>query len=105
MIGVRRILVILLVLMAYGGCSRKGPVRTVPAGPSPPARTVPAPEGEQPRIDLAQAQSAIDVLLMLRDKTQGNRSEQESRLLEDILYDLQMRFVRAVREAARPSAS
>jgi len=48
--------------------------------------------------DLEQARSAIDILLMLRDKTHGNRTEQESRLLEEIVYDLQMRFVRAARE-------
>lgn len=48
--------------------------------------------------DLEQARSAIDILLMLRDKTHGNRTEQESRLLEEIVYDLQMRFVRIARE-------
>ena len=53
---------------------------------------------ESPR-DLARAQAAIDVLLMLREKTNGNRTEQESRLLEGLLYDLQMRFVSVVREA------
>ena len=47
------------------------------------------------RVDLEQAREAVDVLLLLRDKTNGNRTEQESRLLEEILYDLQMRFVRA----------
>jgi Domain of unknown function (DUF1844) len=56
------------------------------------------------RVDLGQAQAAIDVLLMLREKTQGNRSEDESRLLEDILYDLQMRFVRAARGPAQSGA-
>jgi Domain of unknown function (DUF1844) len=66
---------------------------------------VPDPETDQRRLDLGQAQAAIDVLLMLRDKTRGNRSEQESRLLEDILYDLQMRFVRAARGPSEPSAS
>jgi len=49
--------------------------------------------GEQ-RIDLDQAQEAIETLLLLRAKTEGNRTEAESRLLEEILYDLQMRFVR-----------
>jgi hypothetical protein len=34
---------------------------------------------------------------MLRDKTQGNRTDQESRLLEELVYDLQMRFVLAAR--------
>jgi len=53
------------------------------------------------RVDLEQAREAIDVLLLLRDKTSGNRTEQESRLLEEIVYDLQMRFVRAA-EAGRP---
>jgi hypothetical protein len=52
-------------------------------------------------VDLEQAQAAIDMLLLLRDKTSGNRTEQESRLLEEILYDLQMRFVRAA-EGKRP---
>lgn len=52
-------------------------------------------------VDLEQAQAAIDMLLLLRDKTSGNRTEQESRLLEEILYDLQIRFVRAA-DAKRP---
>ncbi|HET8578991.1 MAG TPA: DUF1844 domain-containing protein [Methylomirabilota bacterium] len=46
-------------------------------------------------VDLERAREAIDLLILLRDKTRGNRTEQESRLLEEILYDLQMRFVRA----------
>jgi hypothetical protein len=46
-------------------------------------------------VDLDQARDAIDMLALLRDKTAGNRTEEESRLLEQILYDLQMRFVRA----------
>lgn len=50
--------------------------------------------GEQ-SVDLAQAREAVDLLLLLRDKTEGNRTEHESRLLEDVLYDLEMRFVRA----------
>ena len=65
---------------------------------------VPDPEKNEQRVDLGPAQAAIDVLLMLREKTRGNRSEQETRLLEDILYDLQMRFVRASRSSS-PSAA
>jgi Domain of unknown function (DUF1844) len=55
----------------------------------------PDPSGGERSMDLGQAREAIDVLLLLRDKTNGNRTEQESRLLEEILYDVQMRFVRA----------
>ena len=56
------------------------------------------PQTNEARRDLGQARAAIDVLLMLREKTSGNRTEQENRLLEGILYDLQMRFVSTVRE-------
>ena len=45
--------------------------------------------------DLAQASEAIDILVLLREKTQGNRTPEESDLLEQIIYDLQLRFVRA----------
>jgi hypothetical protein len=50
--------------------------------------------GEQ-HVDLEQAREVIDILAVLRDKTRGNLTGEESQLLEDILYDLQMRFVRA----------
>lgn len=55
------------------------------------------PGAAEPHVDLDRARSLIDILVMLRAKTQGNRTEQESRLLEEIVYDLQMRFVHAAR--------
>lgn len=57
----------------------------------------PNPETGEHERDLEHAKEAIDTLLLLRDKTQGNRTEVESQLLEDILYDLEVRFVRAAR--------
>ena len=48
-------------------------------------------------VDLPQAREAIDILLLLRAKTEGNRSEHESQLLEEMLYDLQVRYVRAAK--------
>jgi Domain of unknown function (DUF1844) len=54
------------------------------------------------RVDLDQAQEAIETLLLLRVKTEGNRTEAESRLLEQILYDLQMRFVRVTEGGGAP---
>jgi hypothetical protein len=59
------------------------------------------PDTGQVRVDLEQAREAIDVLLLLRDKTNGNRTEQESQFLGQVLYDVQMRFVR-VSEDTRP---
>ncbi len=57
------------------------------------------PETGERHVDLDQARQAIDILLLLRDKTAGNRTESESRLLEQVLYDLQMRFVQATRQS------
>jgi hypothetical protein len=46
------------------------------------------------RVDMEQARGAIDALLLLRDKTAGNRTDEESQFLEQIVYDLQMWYVR-----------
>jgi hypothetical protein len=63
------------------------------------------PETGERVLDLAQAREAIDLLSLLRLKTEGNRTEQESHLLEEILYDLQLRFVQAAKgQAAKGTA-
>jgi Domain of unknown function (DUF1844) len=58
------------------------------------------PETGERILDLEQAKEAIDLLSLLRVKTEGNRTDQESHLLEEMLYDLQLRFVRAAKGAA-----
>lgn len=63
----------------------------------------PDPMTGQQRMDLEQAHEGIETLLLLRGKTEGNRTEQETRLLDEILYDLQMRYVQATRKAGRPA--
>lgn len=56
-------------------------------------------EGRAPTADLPMARQTIDILAMLQDKTQGNLSEQESKLLGNVLYDLRMRYVAKVEES------
>ena len=55
----------------------------------------PDPVTGRERRDLAEAREAIDILRLLRAKTEGNRTPDEDRLLQQIIYDLQLRFVRA----------
>jgi hypothetical protein len=56
-------------------------------------------------LDLGQAKEVIDLLSLLRLKTEGNRTEPETHLLEEILYDLQLRFVQVAKgQAAEGSA-
>ena len=62
---------------------------------------IPDPDSRECRINLPLAQHVIDVLRMLRDKTKGNLDEQEERLLGDLLYRLQLRYVEATRELER----
>ena len=46
---------------------------------------------------LPHAAEMIDLLLLLRDRTQGNRTAEETQVLEEVLYDLQLRYVRATK--------
>lgn len=55
------------------------------------------PGGGGGATDLAQAKFSIDLLRLLRDKTAGNLTADEGRFLEQLIYDLEMRFVRAAR--------
>ena len=51
--------------------------------------------GQRGETDLAGAAQMIELLSLLQTKTQGNLDPAESKLLEDLLYDLRMRFVQA----------
>ena len=48
--------------------------------------------------DLDQARYLIDLLALLQEKTNGNRSQKESELLEALLYDLRLRFVEKAKD-------
>lgn len=48
--------------------------------------------------DVPVAKQMIDILGMLRDKTRGNLNANEDRLMEDILFDLRMKYVEAVKK-------
>ena len=43
--------------------------------------------------DLGQAKALIDIIAMLGEKTAGNLSEDEGRMLEEMLYELRMQYV------------
>jgi hypothetical protein len=48
--------------------------------------------------DIPVAKQMIDIIGMLKDKTKGNLNAGEDRLTEDILYDLRMKYVEAVKK-------
>ena len=51
--------------------------------------------GEHGVTDLVAASQMIELLGLLQEKTRGNLDPAEAKLLEDLLYDLRMRFVQA----------
>jgi Domain of unknown function (DUF1844) len=56
------------------------------------------PISEKVELDVPVAKQMIDILAMLREKTRGNLNASEDRLMEDILFDLRMKYVEAVKK-------
>jgi Domain of unknown function (DUF1844) len=54
---------------------------------------VPNPMTNKIERDLEQARMSIDMLDMLKARTQGNLGEDESRMLEQVLRELKLNFV------------
>ncbi|MBX6422117.1 DUF1844 domain-containing protein [Thermosulfurimonas sp. F29] len=55
---------------------------------------LPNPETNEKSVNLELARHTIDTLDMLREKTRGNLTPDEERLLESILYELRIRYVK-----------
>ena len=51
------------------------------------------PEGQRPRVDIIGARQSIDLLGVLDEKTKGNLTPNESRMLETVLFELRMTFL------------
>jgi len=49
--------------------------------------------GEKRAPNLEQAGHVIEVLAMLEEKTRGNLTSEERQFLEQVLYELRLRFV------------
>lgn len=54
---------------------------------------LPDPLSNEKGINLSLAKQTIGILEMLKDKTRGNLSPDEDRLINNMLYDLRMKYV------------
>ena len=50
-------------------------------------------EGQRPRVDILGARSTIDLLGVLAEKTRGNLTDAEDRMLQSVLFDVRMAFL------------
>ncbi|MEZ4845734.1 MAG: DUF1844 domain-containing protein [Bdellovibrionota bacterium] len=53
------------------------------------------PVTKQKEKDISAAKQEIDLIMMLKNKTQGNLNDAEKKVLDQVLAELQMRFVEA----------
>jgi hypothetical protein len=51
--------------------------------------------GEVQQPDLQAAHQMIELIAILQDKTKGNLTPEEGKLVDDLLYELRLRFVQA----------
>jgi hypothetical protein len=62
---------------------------------------LPGPGGEYIPSDLANASRTIDLLEVLQEKTRSNLTSQETKLLDDVLYELRMTFLEVQKRASK----
>jgi Domain of unknown function (DUF1844) len=62
-------------------------------------------EGQQPQVDILGARQSVDMLGVIAEKTKGNLSADESRLLDSALFELRMAFLEITQALARSAAA
>ena len=50
-------------------------------------------EGQRPRVDILGAKQTIDLLGILQEKTKGNLSDAEARMIDTVLFEARMAFL------------
>jgi hypothetical protein len=58
-------------------------------------------EGQQPRVDILGARQTIDMLTVLAEKTRGNLTDNEAKLIDSALFELRMGFLEVTQALAR----
>ena len=51
------------------------------------------PATQETGVDVTQAKFAIDMLQVIEEKTAGNRTAEEDKYLDDILYQMRMVYI------------
>jgi len=56
---------------------------------------IPDPKTGEKNADLNAVKQTIDIISMLKTKTEGNLSDEEKKLIEQLTYELQVKYVNA----------
>ncbi len=60
-------------------------------------------EGQRPRVDIMGARATIDLLGVLADKTRGNLTPNEDRMLQTVLFEARMAFMELTSMMSAPA--
>ena len=61
-----------------------------------------APQGAKPEVDLIGARQTIDTIALLQEKTKGNLTAAEEKMLQNCLYELRMAYLEVTNMLTRP---
>ena len=61
--------------------------------------------GQSAPANLQAAQQMIDILALLEEKTRGNLTAEERQFLDQILYELRLRYVEVSKQGTAPEPS
>ncbi len=62
---------------------------------------IPDPNTKERNVNLPAAKHTVDILEILQDKTKGNLTDEEQKLIDDVLFSLRMRYVQATKPAEK----
>jgi hypothetical protein len=63
------------------------------------------PEGQKPQVDLMGARQSIDMLTIVAEKSRGNLSSDEGKLIDSALFELRLAFLEITQSLARSAAA
>ncbi len=56
---------------------------------------IPDPGTKERQVNLPAAKHTVDILELIQEKTKGNLTDEETKLIDDVIYGLRMKYVQA----------
>ena len=57
---------------------------------------IPEPHSKKREVNIPAAKHTITILEILAEKTEGNLTEEEKQLLDDMIYNIRMKYVKSL---------
>lgn len=57
---------------------------------------IPDPASKERTVSLPAAKHTIEILEIIKEKTKGNLDGEEEKLLDDVIFDLRMKYIKGI---------